>query len=66
MTSEQVKELHQLSSHFSEGKATPAHIKKLSELIVLINSNTDEDDTYHLVSEGITPTAKKMSSLSSF
>ncbi len=46
MTPDQVKELHQLSNHFSEGKATPAHIKKLSELIVLINSNNDDDDAY--------------------
>ncbi len=57
MTPDQVKELHQLSHYFSEGEATPAHIKKLSELIVLINSHSDDDD--YSLSDHVTHSTKK-------
>ena len=64
MTSKQVNELHQLSRYFSEGEATPAHIKKLSELIVLINSHSDDED--YSLSDHTAPSTKKMSQTSSF
>lgn len=64
MTSDQVKELHQLSRYFSEGEATPAHIKKLSDLIVLINSHNDDDD--YSLTDNIGHNTKKMSQTSSF
>jgi hypothetical protein len=42
MTPSQAKQLQELSILFKEGKASPSHIKELSELLALINGNNYE------------------------
>jgi len=51
MTALQMKELRKLSNLFKRGKAQPEDIKQFSEILSLINSNTEELDALHLVND---------------
>ncbi|PCI59151.1 MAG: hypothetical protein COB35_12050 [Gammaproteobacteria bacterium] len=51
MTPTQMKELRELSLLFKQGKANPSSIKKLSELLANINSNTEELDALNFIND---------------